>query len=361
MAGNTFGKLFQVTTFGESHGGAVGCVVDGCPPGIEISESEIQKDLDRRKPGQSRITTPRKEEDKIEILSGVFEGKTTGTPIMMMAKNKDARPSDYEKLKDIFRPSHADFTYEKKYGVRNWQGSGRASARETLARVAAGAIAKKILRLKFKMEFLACVEQVGDIKAKIDLNKVTSEQIESNIIRCPDEKIAKKMIKLVEKTGSEGDSIGGVILGVIRNAPIGLGEPVFDKLSADLGKAMLSIPAVKGFEIGSGFEGVKMNGSKHNDPFITDKRGKIGTKTNFSGGIQGGISNGEDIFFRVAFKPVSTIRKEQSTVSKNGQSIKLEATGRHDPCVLPRAVPIVEAMAAITIMDHYLRHKAQNL
>ncbi len=361
MAGNTFGKLFQVTTFGESHGGAVGCVVDGCPPGIEVSESEIQRDLDRRKPGQSRITTPRKEEDKIEILSGVFEGKTTGTPIMMMAKNKDARPSDYEKLKDVFRPSHADFTYEKKYGARNWQGSGRASARETLARVAAGAIAKKILRSKLKMEFLAFVEQVGEIKAKVDLNNVTFEKIESNIVRCPDEKVAKKMIKLIERTGREGDSIGGVICGLIRNVPIGLGEPVFDKLSADLGKAMLSIPAVKGFEIGSGFEGVKMNGSQHNDPFMTDKQGKIRTKTNFSGGIQGGISNGEDIFFRVAFKPVSTIRKEQSTVSRNGQSIKLEATGRHDPCVLPRAVSIVEAMAAITIMDHYLRHKAQNM
>lgn len=365
MSGNTFGKLFQVTTFGESHGGAVGCVVDGCPPGIEISESEIQKDLDRRKPGQSRITTPRKEEDKIEILSGVFEGKTTGAPIMMMAKNKDARPSDYEKLKDIFRPSHADFTYEKKFGIRNWQGSGRASARETLARVAAGAIAKKFLKQKLGIEFIACVEQVGEIMAKIDLNRVTLEQVESNIVRCPDEKIAKKMIKLIEKTGKEGDSIGGVVLGLIRNTPIGLGEPVFDKLSADLGKAMLSIPAVKGFEIGSGFEGVKMNGSQHNDPFMTDlpagRQVNIRTKTNFSGGIQGGISNGEDIFFRVAFKPVSTIRKEQSTVSRNGQSIKLEATGRHDPCVLPRAVPIVEAMAAITIMDHYLRHKAQNL
>jgi chorismate synthase len=361
MAGNTFGKLFQVTTFGESHGGAVGCVVDGCPPGIKISELDIQKDLDRRKPGQSKITTPRKEEDKIEILSGVFEGKTTGTPIMMMAKNKDARPSDYEKLSQVFRPSHADFTYEKKYGIRNWQGSGRASARETLARVAAGAIAKKFLKTKLKMEFLACVEQVGKIKAAIDPNKVAIEQIESNIVRCPDEKIAKKMIKLIEKTRSEGDSIGGVILGVIRNAPIGLGEPVFDKLSADLGKAMLSIPAVKGFEIGSGFDGVTMNGSRHNDPIMVDKRGKIRTKTNFSGGIQGGISNGETIFFRVAFKPVSTIRKEQSTVNKSGQNILLEATGRHDPCVLPRAVPIVEAMAAITIMDHYLRNKAQNL
>lgn len=361
MAGNTFGKLFQVTTFGESHGGAVGCVVDGCPSGLKISEVDIQKDLDRRKPGQSKITSPRKEEDKIEILSGVFEGKTTGTPIMMMARNKDARPSDYEKLKDVFRPSHADFTYEKKYGTRNWQGSGRASARETLARVAAGAIAKKFLNKKLKIDFLAFVEQVGKIMAKIDLDKITFEQIESNIVRCPDEKIAQKMIKLIEKVRTEGDSIGGAICVVIKNAPVGLGEPVFDKLSADLGKAMLSIPAVKGFEIGSGFEGVKMNGSQHNDSFLTDKTGRIRTKTNFSGGIQGGISNGEDIYFRVAFKPVSTIRKEQDTVNLKGQNVKLEATGRHDPCVLPRAVPIVEAMAAIVIMDHYLRNKAQNL
>lgn len=342
MAGNTFGQLFRVTTFGESHGGAVGCVVDGCPPGIQISEKDIQKDLNRRKPGQSKITSPRQEEDKIEILSGVFEGKTTGTPIMMMVKNMDARPEDYEKLKDIFRPSHADFTYEKKYGIRNWQGSGRASARETLTRVAAGAIAKKFLKEKLGIEFLAFVEQVGEIKTK-------------------DKKITEEMIKLIEKVRDEGDSIGGVIRGIIKNVPIGLGDPVFDKLSADLGKAMLSIPAVKGFEIGSGFEGAKMKGSEHNDSFFIDENGKIRTKTNFSGGIQGGISNGEDIIFRVAFKPVSTIRKAQKTVNKNGQEVILEATGRHDPCVLPRAVPIVEAMAALVIMDHYLRNKAQNL
>ena len=338
MAGNTFGKLFQVTTFGESHGGAVGCVVDGCPPGLKITEVDIQKDLDRRKPGQSKITSPRKEEDRIEILSGVFEGKTTGTPIMMMAKNKDARPEDYEKLKDVFRPSHADFTYERKYGKRNWQGSGRASARETLGRVAAGAIAKKFLKIKLEIEFLAFVEQVGEINTK-------------------DKEITEKMIKLIKKVRDEGDSVGGVIRGVIKNVPVGLGEPVFDKLSADLGKAMLSIPAVKGFEIGSGFEGAKMKGSEHNDSFFVNKDNKIRTRTNFSGGIQGGISNGEDIYFRVAFKPVSTIRKEQSTVNLKGQSVKLEATGRHDPCVLPRAVPIIEAMAAITIMDHYLRNK----
>jgi len=360
MAGNTFGQLFRVTTFGESHGGAVGCVVDGCPPGLKISVEDIQKDLDRRKPGQSKITTSRKEEDKIEILSGVFEGKTTGTPIMLMTKNKDTRQEDYEKLKDVFRPSHADFTYEKKYGIRNWQGSGRASARETLARVAAGAIAKKFLKEKLEIEFLAYVEQIGEIKSNIDFNKVTSEQIESNIVRCPDEKVFKKMIDLIGKIRKEGNSVGGIIRGVIKNVPAGLGEPVFDKLSADLGKAMLSIPAVKGFEIGSGFEGVKMRGSQHNDLFYTDKQGRIRTKTNFSGGIQGGISNGEPIYFRIAFKPVSTIKKEQNTVNLNGQNVKLEATGRHDPCVLPRAVPIVEAMAAITIMDHFLRNKAQN-
>ncbi len=362
MSGNTFGTLFRVTTFGESHGGAVGCVVDGCPAGLKISVADIQKDLDRRKPGQSKITSPRKEKDRIEILSGVFEGRTTGTPIMMMAKNKDARPEDYENLKDIFRPSHADFTYEKKYGIRNWQGSGRASARETLARVAAGAIAKKYLRSKLKMEFLVFVEQVGDIRMKdVGVGLDRPELIESNIVRCPDEKIAKKMIELIEKVRNEGDSIGGAIRGIVKNVPAGLGEPVFDKLSADLGKAMLSIPAVKGFEIGSGFEGIKMRGSEHNDSFYLDENKKIRTRTNFSGGIQGGISNGENIYFRVAFKPVSTIRKEQMTVDLKGQNVKLEATGRHDPCVLPRAVPIVEAMAAITIMDHYLRNKAQNL
>ena len=361
MAGNTFGQLFRVTTFGESHGGAVGCVVDGCPPGLKISVEDIQKELDRRRPGQSKITSPRKEDDKIEILSGIFEGKTTGTPIMMMAKNKDARPEDYEKLKDIFRPSHADFTYEKKYGIRNWQGSGRASARETLARVAAGAIAKIFLKEKLGIEFLAYVEQVGEIKVKdVGVGHVRPEQIESNIVRCPDEKTAVKIIQLIDRLIREGDSVGGIIRGIIKNVPAGLGEPVFDKLSADLGKAMLSIPAVKGFEIGSGFEGSKMRGSEHNDSFCLDENKKIKTKTNFSGGIQGGISNGEQIYFRVAFKPVSTIRKAQKTVDKQKQEIILEATGRHDPCVVPRAVPIVEAMAAITIIDHYLRNIAQN-
>lgn len=360
MAGNTFGQLFRITTFGESHGGMVGAVVDGCPPGLEISEGEIQIELDRRKPGQSAITSPRKEEDEIEIVSGLFEGKTTGTPILLLAQNKDIRPEDYQEMKDLFRPGHADFTYTKKYGHRDWYGSGRASARETLARVAAGVIAKKYLKVKLGIEFISFVEQVGDIKTDVDFNQVTIEQVESNIVRCPDKKVAEEMIKLIEQVKAEGDSIGGVIRGVIRNVPIGLGEPVFDKLPADLAKAMVSINAVKGFEIGSGFDGVKMKGSEHNDQFFK-RDGKIALRTNHAGGTLGGISNGETIHFRVAFKPVSTISKPQETVDTSGNQINLEAAGRHDPCVLPRAVPIVDAMAALVIMDHYLRHKAQNL
>lgn len=361
MAGNSFGQLFRITTFGESHGGAVGCVIDGCPPGLEISEEEIQIELDRRKPGQSKITTPRKEADRIKILSGVFEAKTTGTPILVLAYNEEFKPEDYLELKEIFRPSHADYTYETKYGFRDWRGSGRASARETLARVAAGAIAKKYLKQKLGIEILSFVEQIGNIKTDVDFNKVTPKNIESNIVRCPDQKTAGKMIKLVETVRNEGDSIGGVIRGVIKNVPAGLGEPVFDKINADLGKAMLSINAVKGFEIGSGFAGTKLKGSMHNDEFYMDKNGKIRTKTNNAGGTLGGISNGETIYFRVAFKPVSTIKKEQKTVSRNKKEVNLQAAGRHDPCVLPRAVPIVDAMAALVIIDHYLRHKAQNL
>lgn len=362
MAGNTFGQLFKVTTFGESHGGSVGCVVDGCPPGIEISEDEIQTELDRRKPGQSAITSPRKEEDEIKILSGYFEGKTTGTPILMLAYNKDMRPEDYDHLKDSYRPSHADFTYEQKYGLRDYRGSGRASARETLARVAAGAIAKKYLKQKLGIEILSFVSQVGEIRMMRDIGEieeVTPQQIESNIVRCPDSKTSKKMIELIEKMRDEGDSIGGVITGVIKNVPAGLGEPVFDKLSADLGKAMLSINAVKGFEIGSGFAGVVKPGSEHNDEFMVEN-GKIRTKTNNAGGVLGGISTGETIYFHVAFKSVSTIKKKQNTVNKNMEEVELEASGRHDPCVLPRAVPIIDAMSALTIMDHYLRNKAQN-
>lgn len=363
MPGNSFGQLFKVTTFGESHGGCVGCVVDGCPPGIEISEEEIQKEMDRRRPGQSEITSPRKEEDEIKILSGYFEGKTTGTPILMLAYNKDMRPEDYDHLKDAYRPSHADFTYEQKYGIRDFRGSGRASARETLARVAAGAIAKKYLQEKLGIEILSFVSQVGGIRVSGEIGEigeVTMERIESNIVRCPDPEKAKEMISLIEKMRDEGDSIGGVITGVIKNVPAGLGEPVFDKLHADLGKAMLSINAVKGFEIGSGFAGVVKPGSEHNDAFIIES-GKIRTKTNNAGGVLGGISTGETIYFRVAFKSVSTIKKKQNTVNRNLEEVELEASGRHDPCVLPRAVPIVDAMSALTIMDHYLRHKAQNL
>jgi len=359
MAGNSFGQLFRITTFGESHGGAVGVVLDGCPPGIEITEEEIQKELDRRRPGQSKITTPRKEADKIKILSGYFEGKTTGTPILLIAYNEDVKSEDYSELKQAYRPSHADFTYEAKYGFRDWRGSGRASARETLARVAAAAIAQKYLKEKLGTEILSYVDQVGDIKANIDLNTVTPEQIESNIIRCPDQAAAEKMIALVEQVKAGGDSIGGVIQGVIKNVPAGLGEPVFDKLNADLGKAMLSINAVKGFDIGSGFRSVGLRGSEHNDP-MEIRDGQIHTKKNDAGGTYGGISSGETIHFRVAFKPVSTIAKEQDTVNRKKEAVKLSAAGRHDPCVLPRAVPIVDAMSALVIMDHYLRNKAQN-
>ena len=335
-------------------------MVDGCPPGIEITEEEIQKDLDRRKPGPSTITKPRREEDSVQILSGVFEGKTTGTPILLLCKNKDMRPEDYQELKNYFRPSHADFSYIAKYGTRDFRGSGRASARETLARVAAGAIAKKYLKEKLGIEILSFVEQVGTIRANKRIDEITMADIEANIVRCPDQEIAEEMIKLIEKVKSEGDSVGGVIKGIIRHVPAGLGEPVFDKLSADLGKAMLSINAVKGFEIGSGFEGTKMRGSQHNDEFYLADDGKVRTKTNNAGGTLGGISNGEDIYFRVAFKPVSTIAKKQKTVNLKHQEVELEATGRHDPCVLPRAVPIVDAMSALVIMDHYLRNKAQN-
>ncbi len=359
MSGNSLGQLFKITTCGESHGGAVGVIIDGCPPGLAISEQDIQQELDRRKPGQSAITTPRKEEDIIHILSGVFEGKTTGTPILLVAYNADMRPQDYAELKDLYRPSHADFTYLQKYGLRDFRGSGRASARETLARVAAGAIAKKYLQHYLKVQIYSYVEQVGDIRTNIDYKTVTSTAIEANMVRCPDPIVAQQMIQLIETVRDEKDSIGGIIKGVIRRPPAGLGEPVFDKLSADLGKAMLSINAVKGFEIGSGFGGVTMRGSEHNDAFAV-KDGRPELLTNYAGGTLGGISSGEDIYFRVAFKPVSTIGKQQQTVNVANEAVTVEAAGRHDPCVLPRAVPIVDAMAALVIMDHVLRHRAQN-
>jgi chorismate synthase len=361
MAGNTYGELFKITTFGESHGGAVGVVVDGCPPGLELSAADVQEQLDRRKPGQSDITTPRKEEDTIHILSGVFEGYTTGTPIMMLAYNKDARSEDYNELHKAFRPSHADFTYLAKYGLRDWRGSGRASARETLGRVAAGAIARKFLHESLGIEIVSYVEQVGSIQSNVNFEDVRSEDVESNIVRCPDRDAAAKMEDLVRQVQADGDSIGGVIRGVIRNVQPGLGEPVFDKLHADLGKAMLSINAVKGFEIGLGFNAVHLRGSQHNDAFILDEAGEVTTRTNNAGGVLGGISTGTTITFRVAFKPVATIAKEQDTVTTEGKPTKLAGSGRHDPCVLPRAVPIVDAMAALVIADHVLRDKAQNL
>lgn len=360
MAGNSFGEIFRITTFGESHGGAVGVVVDGCPPGLAISTADIQAQLDRRKPGQSDITTPRKEEDTIHIQSGVFEGVTTGTPILLLAHNKDVRSQDYDHLKRLFRPSHADFTYLSKYGLRDYRGSGRASARETLGRVAAGAIAMKFLRETLGIEILSYVEQVGDVATRVSPERVSAEAIESNIVRCPDPVTAPRMIDLIREVQADGDSIGGIIRGIARGVPAGLGEPVFDKLHADLGKALLSINAVKGFEVGLGFNAVHLRGSQHNDAFIVNNMGEVSTRTNNAGGVLGGISSGESITFRVAFKPVATIAKEQDTVTVEGSPIKLEASGRHDPCVLPRAVPIVDAMTALVLMDHYLRHKAQN-
>src|SRR6476469_4557386 len=356
--GNSFGQLFRITTFGESHGGGIGVVVDGCPPRIDLSNNDIQRELDRRRPGQSKITTQRKEPDRCEILSGVFEGKTLGTPITILVRNEDARPEAYETMRETFRPSNADFTYQAKYGIRNWLGGGRASARETIGHVAAAAIARKVLAAFFpNIEIVAFVTQVHKIIAKIDRSKVKATKVEASIVRCPDKAATKMMVDLIEKTRADGDSLGGVIECVARNVPAGLGEPVFDKLEADLAKAMLSLPATKGFEIGSGFSATRMCGSEHNDAF--EKRGgRISTRTNFSGGIQGGISNGEEIYFRVAFKPTATIAREQDSGTSSGKKAKLAARGRHDPCVRPRAVPMVQAMTALVRCDHALRQKA---
>ncbi len=356
--GNTFGQLFRITTFGESHGGAVGVVVDGCPPRLALTEADIQPDLDRRRPGQSRIVSPRDETDTVQILSGTFEGRTLGTPIAMLVKNEDARSEAYTEMKSKFRPSHADYTYFAKYGLRAWPGGGRASARETIGRVAAGAIAKKILRERFGVEVLACVQQVQRLIARVDPEKLTLKQIESNIVRCPDAAMAEKMIRLIERTRAAGDSVGGVVAGVARGVPAGWGEPVFDKLEADLAKAMLSLPASKGFDIGSGFGGILLTGREHNDAFRA-RGGKVFTTTNRSGGIQGGISNGATIYFRVAFKPTATIFHEQDTVDVKLKNTTLKPRGRHDPCVLPRAVPMVEAMTALVLADHALRQQAQ--
>jgi chorismate synthase len=356
---NTFGHLFRVTTFGESHGGGVGVVIDGCPPRLEISLEEIQFELDRRRPGQSKITTPRKEADRCEILSGMFEGKTLGTPIAILVRNKDQRSQDYDEMEVKYRPSHADATYDAKYGIRNWQGGGRSSARETIGRVAAGAIAKKILHQVAGVEIVSYVKRIKDLEGVVDPETVTLEQVESNIVRCPDLDCADRMIDLIEQVRNQGDSLGGVVECVARHVPKGLGMPVFDKLEADLAKAVMSLPATKGFEIGSGFSGTLMTGSEHNDEFYTDDQGNIRTVTNRSGGVQGGISNGENILIRIAFKPTATIRKEQRTVTNAGEEVTLAAKGRHDPCVLPRAVPMVEAMVALVLCDHLLRQQGQ--
>lgn len=356
--GNAYGTLFRITTFGESHGAAIGVIIDGCPAGLDIDEAFIQTELDRRKPGQSRITTQRTEDDRFKVLSGVFDGKATGAPIAMVIENQDQRSKDYSHLENTFRPSHADFTYQEKYGLRDHRGGGRSSARETVARVAAGAVAKLFLQ-DLGVDISAFVSQVGHIKAPhyetLDLSRT-----EDNIVRCPDAGTATKMIELIDDVRLKRDTVGGVITCVIRHVPVGLGEPVFDKLHAELGKAMLSINAVKGFEYGSGFEGTKLFGSQHNDEFVNDG-GTIRTKTNHSGGIQGGISNGEDIYFNVAFKPVATIMQDQQTVDRDGNATIVSGKGRHDPCVVPRAVPIVEAMAALVIADFVLRNKTSRI
>lgn len=354
---NTFGHLFRVTTFGESHGGAVGAIVEGCPPRLRLSEQDIQPDLDRRRPGQSRIVTQRQEADRVEILSGVFKGRSIGSPIAMIVRNQDARSDAYSEIKTRFRPSHADFTYFAKYGIRNWQGGGRSSARETIGRVAAAAIARKWLREAHGIEVLAWVKSVHRITTDMDPTSVQAKQIEANIMRCPSPQIAKRMISFVERIRRAGDSVGGVIECVARNVPAGFGEPVFDKLEADLAKGILSLPASKGFEVGSGFNGTFLKGSEHNDRFVS-RGGRIRTATNRSGGIQGGISNGEDILLRAAFKPTATIMQKQSTVDVRGKTATLNPKGRHDPCVLPRAVPMVEAMVLLVLADHALRQKS---
>jgi chorismate synthase len=408
-----WGTLFRIATWGESHGGAVGVVVDGCPARLPLAEEDIQPQLDRRRPGQSKLTSPRQEADRVRILSGVFEGRTLGSPILLLVENTDARPGAYEPLRELYRPSHADFTYDAKFGFRNWQGGGRASARETVGRVAAGAIAEKILRLAEGIEIVAYVRRIGGIEAEIpdpllggdagrtgdagraagsesakmpvDPLRLTRAQVDATPVRCPDADSAAKMIAAIDQARKEGDSLGGVIEAVIRGVPAGLGSPVFDKLEADLAKAMLSLPACKGFESGSGFAGTRLRGSEHNDPFIAREREstgtgeaetalgnaapivpptapagipRIGTRTNRSGGIQGGISNGEPIVLRAAFKPTATIRKPQETVDVRGRPAILEAQGRHDPCVLPRAVPLVEAMAALVLVDHWMQQLA---
>ena len=355
---STFGTIFRISTFGESHGGGVGVVVDGCPPRLALTEDDIQHDLDRRRPGQSRLVTQRDEADRVEILSGLFEGVTLGTSIALLVRNTDARSGAYDNMRDVYRPSHADYTYEAKYGRRNWQGGGRASARETIGRVAAGAIARKLLHAVAGIEVLAWVAQVHDIDATVDPDAVTLADVEASPTRCQSPEHAARMVEAIEQARKDGDSLGGLVECVIRNVPPGLGEPVFDKLDADLAKAMISLPAAKGFEIGSGFAGTRLTGRAHNDAFEIGADGLPHTVTNHSGGIQGGISNGESIVLRVAFKPTATIASPQKTVNQAGDAVTLEAKGRHDPCVLPRAVPMVEAMACLVLADHWLRQRA---
>ncbi|HEX7094540.1 MAG TPA: chorismate synthase [Acidimicrobiales bacterium] len=355
---STFGTLFRVSTFGESHGGGVGVVIDGCPPRLAIDESVIQRDLDRRRPGQSRLVTQRDEADRVEILSGVFEGRTLGTPIALLVRNADARPAAYDHLKDVYRPSHADYTYEAKYGIRDHRGGGRSSARETIGRVAAGAVARQLLATVAGVEAIAWVSQVHDIDAEVDPATVTLDDVEATPTRCPSPAAAERITEAIERARRDGDSLGGVVQCVVRNVPPGLGEPVFDKLDADLAKAMLSLPAAKGFEIGSGFAGTRLTGLQHNDPFVPGPDGRPRTASNRSGGVQGGISNGEPLLLRVAFKPTATISSTQQTVDRAGNPVELAARGRHDPCVLPRAVPMVEAMALLVLADHWLRQRA---
>ena len=349
MAGNSFGNFYKLTSFGESHGKAVGGVIEGVMPGIEIDLDFIQGELDRRRPGQSAITTPRDEKDKVEILSGVMDGKATGTPIGFLIWNADQRSKDYGNIKDVYRPSHADYTYQQKYGIRDHRGGGRSSARETIARVVAGAIAKLILK-KHGVEIYAYTSQVGSIKLEKPYHEMDLAQAEENIVRCPDAEVAEKMIEYIDRIRQDKDSVGGVITCVVKNSPVGLGEPVFDKFHAEMGKAMLGINAVKGFEYGMGFKAGEMKGTEHNDEFYMDGD-RVRTRTNRSGGVQGGITNGEDVYMNIAFKPIATILKEQNTVNKHGEDVQTTVKGRHDPCVLPRAVPIVEAMAAMVMVD----------
>jgi chorismate synthase len=356
--GNSFGTLFRISTWGESHGGGIGVVLDGCPPGLPISVKEIQAELDRRRPGQSKITTQRKESDSVTIVSGVFEGRTLGTPIAMQIPNSDHRPEAYAEMKERFRPSHADYTYQSKFGLRDYAGGGRSSARETAGRVAAGAIAKKVLKLGADIDICSYVARVHDIEMPEMVEFPSLDSVEANLVRCPDSATAALMEERILKVRKEGDSVGGVILSRVRNLPVGLGAPVFDRLEADLAKAMLSLPATKGFEVGSGFDGSLLRGSEHNDLF-ENRNGQIRTTTNRSGGVQGGISNGEELYFRTAFKPTATILQKQQTVDQYGKETVLVGRGRHDPCVVPRAVPIVEAMTALVLVDHLMRHRGQ--